>query len=40
MVIECLVRKAEAAAESVGVMAIWMGGGKAGVLSDEVAVDD
>ena len=37
MVIECLARNAAAAAaESVGVKAIWTGGGKAGIVSDEV----
>lgn len=36
MVIECLVRKAEASAGLVGVMAIWAGDGKEGVTSDDV----
>lgn len=41
MVMECLVRKAEASAELVAVMAIWAGGGKArGVGSDKGAEAD
>ena len=40
IVIECLVRKAEAAVESASVTPIWAGGGKAGALSDGVTEAD